>query len=342
MNARIAGALLLSLLAPGAPAAEALETARARYQEVPREYRLDGTVEAVIQSTVSAQTGGQVEAILFDVDDFVEKGTVVVRLKDTEQQARLSQAAASLESAEAQLKEARDEQRRTREMFDKGLVAQAAMDKADAALKRAAAAREGALAALRQAQEQLEYTQVEAPYSGIVTRRFIEVGEIASPGQPLIQGLSLDRLRVNVDMPQSLVPAVREHRQASVRLPGDGYIPAEKITVYPFAESASNTFRVRLELPEGTRDLVPGMFVKTLFQVGTRRLLLVPSSAVVFRSEVTGVYVVSDDGRLGFRYVRPGPASGDELSILSGLEEGEAVALDPVAAGRRLKRQGGE
>ena len=339
MYIRVAGAVLLSVFAANALSEEGLVTATALFREVPREYRLDGTVEAVSQSTVSAQTHGQVEEILFDVDDFVEKGTVVIRLKDREQQARLSQAQADLKSADAQLEEARDEHRRTMKMFDRKLVAQAAMDKAAAALKRATAAQQAAQAGLQQAQEQLEYTRVKAPYSGIVTRRLIEVGEIASPGQPLMTGLSLDRVRVNVDVPQSLVPAIRETGQAWVQQPGNGPVDAEKITIYPFADSASNTFRVRLDLPEGSRNMVPGMFVKTAFQVGTRRLLLIPRSAVVFRSEVTGAYVVSGE-RVGFRYIRVGPEFGDEISVLSGLEEGEAVARDPVAAAARLKRQG--
>ena len=77
-----------------AQAAGSLEHETLRVVEVPREYRLDGVVEAVNQSTVSAQTSGQVEEILFDVDDFVETGDLIVRLKDTEQKARLVQAEA--------------------------------------------------------------------------------------------------------------------------------------------------------------------------------------------------------------------------------------------------------
>ncbi len=83
--------LLALAIATITQAETSLETATAEYRELPREYRLDGVVEAVNRSTVSAQTSGQVEEVFFDVDDYVEQGTVIVRLKSTEQRSRLTQ-----------------------------------------------------------------------------------------------------------------------------------------------------------------------------------------------------------------------------------------------------------
>lgn len=323
-----------------AQTAQTLETATAGHQELPRVYRLDGVVEAINQSTVSAQTGGQIEAIFFDVDDYVEQGTLIVRLKDTEQRSRLTQAEAELKNTAAQLQEARKEYSRIKGVFDKKLVSSAAMDKADAALKSARARHEAADAALQQAREQLDYTLVRAPYSGIVIQRHLEVGEIAAPGQKLMSGISLDQLRVNVDVPQSLIQAIRENNKASVQQPGNGYIEAEKLTIFPFAHHGSNTFKVRLDLPHGIKGLFPGMFVKTAFTIGTRKALLIPSRAVVYRSEVTGVYVRSADGALSLRHIRVGQKANDGMIIiLAGLEADEQVALNPIAAGKQLKQQ---
>lgn len=340
--ARLIPVLLLGMMPVAfAQPAAALATGEAALVEVPREYRLDGTVEAIHQSTVSAQTSGQVEEILFDVDDFVQQGDLIVRLKDTEQQARLAQAEAQLKAAAARLAEARDEIARTRELFGRELVAEAAMDKAEAALESAEAQAEAAEAAVAQSREQLQYTQVSAPYTGIVTHRHVQVGEVANPGQPLMSGISLDELRVTVDVPQSLIPLIRTLNRASVLEPGDGYIPVEKITVFPFADHGSNTFKVRLDLPRGVHNLFPGMFVKTSFVTGVSRELVVPRQAVVFRSEVTGVYVVDDEGRPSLRHIRLGRELADgSMIVLSGLDPGESVALDPVAAGAQIKRRG--
>lgn len=337
-------ALLMGLvLAASAADISKLETAQAELRQLPREFRLDGTVEAVNRTTVSAQTSGQVQEILYDVDDYVEKGAVLAVLKDTEHQSRVNRAAADLTGAVAQRQEAEDEYRRSKELFTKKLVAESTLDKAASALKSATARFEAAQADLAQAQEQLEYTRIRAPFAGIVTERQVQVGETAQPGQRVMSGISLEQLRVSVDVPQSVVPLVREFGQARVQYQNGDWVVVQKITVYPIADHGSNTFKVRLWLPEGTAKLFPGMFVKTSFVTGIKEDLVVPVQAVVYRSEVTGVYVVEDDGRVRFRHVRAGQRSANgHVLVLAGLMPGERVALDPIAASVELKRQRAE
>jgi RND family efflux transporter MFP subunit len=317
-----------------------LTTSTATYHELPRQHLLDGIVEATHQGTMSAQTGGQVQELLFDVDDFVKEGEVIIRLKDRKQQAALSQAKAALKEAQAGLDEARKKHRRIKEVFAKKLVSRADMDRANTALKAAAARTDAAKAGLAQAEEQLEYTLIRAPYSGIVTERHVELGEIASPGRKLMSGISLDSLRVTVEVPQSLIPAIRKNQKGSIELPNGIWMPAERLTVFPYAHSGSNTFKVRLELPPKVKGLFPGMFVKSAFVVGTQKELLVPQQAVVYRGEVTGTYVVSPEGKISLRHIRASERIHNGMvPILSGLEEGEKVALDPIAAGVALKKQ---
>lgn len=331
--------LILALLPGLLPAAE-LETATANKRETAREFWLDGDVEAINRTTLSAQTQGQVQEMLFDVDDYVEAGQVVIRLKDTEQQASLNQARADLKEAKARLTEAQDNFNRNKDLFGKKLVSQSALDKSTAALKSARARKDAADAGLVKATQQFEYTRVRAPYSGIVTQRHVEVGEIASPGQKLMSGISLDQLRVTVNMPQSLIPTIREQRKARVLTPSGEAIEAAGLTIFPFADQASNTFKVRVELPEGVKDLFPGMFVKTAFVTGAKKELVIPVDSVVYRSEVTAVYVIDEEGIVHFRRIRAGQPAGDGMmSVIAGLSPGERVAVDPVAAAARLKQQ---
>lgn len=339
---RLTFCLLLLLALPLTPvaAAETLSTDSARLTSIPREYRLDGVVEAINQSTISSQTSGQVMEILVDVDDFVEQGAVIIRLKDTEQRARLDQAEAELQEANAVWQEASRDYERTKEIFQRKLVAQSAMDKATASLKASKARQEAASAALNQAREQLEYTRIRAPYAGIVTERLIEIGETASPGQQLISGISLDQLRVSVDVPQSLIPAIRQQPSVQVLLPDASSVTASAVTIFPFADPASGTFKVRLQLPAELAGLFPGMLVKTRFQIGKTQELLIPATSVVYRSEVTAVYVIDKDNKLSLRHIQTGhKRNGNLIAVLSGLEAGERVALDPIEAGSRLKLQ---
>jgi coenzyme F420-reducing hydrogenase beta subunit len=194
---------------------------------------------------------------------------------------------------------------------------------------------------LEQAREQLSYTRVTAPYKGIVTQRHVQVGEVAHPGTALMSGISLEQLRVTVDVPQSLIIAIRSKGKARVQLPGGRWISVTDMTIFPFADPASNTFKLRLLLPRKVEHLFPGMLVKTAFETGIAPALVVPVSAVAYRSEVTGVYVLDEDEEhIRFRYVRLGEALGEEVvTVLSGLQEGDKVFIDPIKAGVALKRQ---
>ncbi len=317
-----------------------LETVIVESVQAPRVYRLDGVIEAAQKTTVSAQISGQVEDILFDIDDFVDKGEVIVRLKDTQPTARLKQANAELSEAKARLKEAEDEYLRVKGVYEKQAVSRKTLDAAEAAKKAAQAKLEAAHAGLEQAQEQLEYTRVRAPYSGIVTQRHIEIGETAQPGKKLISGLSLDHLRVNVDVPQNMINAVREADAVKIETPDGNVIPVSEKTVFPYAEPASHTFRVRLELKGDGMRLFPGMFVKAAFEIGQRHALVVPASAIVRRSEITAVYVLSPQGNLSMRSIRKGHELADGSAVvLAGLQQGEQVVVDPIAAGVQLKQQ---
>ena len=322
--------------APLAAAELPFETAVVELAETPRERLLDGTVEAVNQATMSAQTAGRVAEVFFDVDDYVEPGQPIVRFTDVEQQSALSQAQAALTEARARANQADEEFRRVSGLVETGSASRREYDQALAARDAARARVEAASSSVRAAEQQLEYTLVRAPYAGIVTERHVEPGEAVGVGQPLMSGLSLETLRVVVDLPQQVAAKVRDYRKAFV-LTDEGRVEATRVTIFPFADAASNTFRVRLELPEGQFALYPGMFVKVAFVVGEARRLLVPSSALLRRSEVTGVYIVDAAGDVRMRQVRVGGRFDQRTEVLAGLREGENVAADPVKAGIYLK-----
>lgn len=306
-------------------------------ETMPLERRLDGTIEAVNQGTVAAQTSGRVAEILYDVNDFVPAGAVIVKLRATEQHSGLLQAEAALREATARETEAQIRYQRISDMYARQVVAKAMLDEATAARDAAAARLAAAKAAVATAREGVAYTEVRAPYAGIVTKRHVEVGETVSPGTALMSGLSLQYLRVVVDVPQSIIEQIRRIKQAAVYVSGRR-IEASKLTVFSQANAATGTFRARLELPQNATDLYPGMFVKVGFVIGTADRLLVPLTAVVERSEVTGVYAIDAQSNTSLRQVRLGHRFGDRVEVLAGLHAGERIALDPALAVKRLAR----
>lgn len=332
--------LLLSSIAIARVNAEVLETAVATQQLVAREQIYDAVVEAVKQGTVSSQTSGRVQAVYFDVDDYVPKDAVIVRFRDKEQQAGLQAAQAGVKEAEARFAEAQAEFKRIKEVFEKNVVPQATFDKATAELSTAQQRLDAAQAHLTQAQELLGHTVVRAPYSGIVVKRHIEVGETANAGQALMTGFALDELRVTATVPQSVIQAIRSNNRARIIFPSQNNRAVEPKTlrIFPFADAQSHSYKVRMNLAAGQEGLLPGMFAKVAFVTGEEQRLLIPAAALVQRSEVDAVYVVAADGKINFRQIRVGRRlDNNMLDVLAGLDAGERVALDVIRAGVQMK-----
>lgn len=335
MNARfprVSMALGMWLLASQAMAEVA--TAVATVRELPEQRAFDGRIEATYQATVSSETSGRVEEIRADIGDLVPAGAVILTVTSTEQRAGLTRAEAALAEAQSTLAAETAEYQRARDLLSRQFIAQADMDRATVRLNAAQARVDSAEAALNTAREQLSYTEVRAPYSGVVSDRLVEPGELVQPGTPLMSGYDPAALRVEVDLPQAVADRVRVIREARILTAGDNAdgrgVEPDKLLLYPVADPGTSTIRARLELPFPARNLYPGQFVTVLFTTGSKERLLVPRTSVVQRAEVTAVYVVND-GVPTLRQIRAGAAFGDEIEVLAGLTAGELVALDPLA-----------
>ncbi|HET9032205.1 MAG TPA: efflux RND transporter periplasmic adaptor subunit [Dokdonella sp.] len=321
-------------------AAPTFATAVASAEDGRSEQVWDGVVEAVNQATISAQTSGRVIELPYDVNDTVAEGAVIVRFTDVEQKSAKSRAQSQIASAQAAYDEAEASYQRISEVYARKLVARAQLDQERARRDAARAALNAARAQFSEVGQQMDYTVVRAPYAGIVTERFVQIGESVRPGQALIAGVSLKDLRVSVQVPQSAIAPIRALQAADVLLPGDGSrrVAASKVTVFPYADPATHTFTVRLELPGDNTGLFPGMTVKAAFATGEAKRLLVPLTALVARGELQGIYVV-DGSHVRLRQIRSGHRFGDSVEILAGLVAGERYATDPAAAAQWLARR---
>ena len=323
--------------APVAAAASSLPVQAVERSNLPAEALFDGTLEAVDQAIISAQTAGRVVEVPVDVDDTVTQGQVLVRFRDVEPRAHRDAAAAEVRQAEAAEQQAAAEYQRIKSVYDKHLIAQARMDRVTASYQAAQARLSAARAALSGAAEQQDYAVVRAPYNGIIVGRRIQPGEAAAPGQPLLTLLALDHQRAVVDIPESLVGPIRAQHQARVLLPGGDSIAATEVRVFPYADAQTHTFRVRVSLPKLPAGLYPGMAVRVAFATGEQSAIAVPASAVVQRGELSGVYLRDAQGQLQLRAVRVGrPLADGRVVVLSGLDAGEQLVTDPQAAAAQL------
>lgn len=327
--------LLVFVSTPAAQAEERLATAPAQYREVAETWSADGVVEAVRESTVSAQIAGRVKEILFDVGDTVRKGQVILRIDEREATQAVAGSQAQLMQAQAAMQKAQSDYERARQLYAQKFISQAALDKAQADYKMALAQAAASQAGAEQSALAHGYTAVTAPYGGVVGARLVQVGEMVTVGKPLMSGFDPSQMRAVVDVPQYVLPQLGAHPQAEVELPSlNRRVAAASVTVLPAADARTHSTQVRAVLPPNEAGIYPGMFVRVRFAIGKANKLLIPASAVVRRSEVVAVYVVDEKGVPRLRQVRLGEAAGqDEVEVLAGLNPGEKVALDPVKAG---------
>ena len=292
----------------------------------------DGTVEAVREAVLSAQTSARVTAVDADVNDRVVAGQTLLRMTVVEQQAGVDAARAQLRAAEASALEAERQYQRFAALAKDNYVSRAQLDQTRAARDAANAARDAARAQLSSAGQNADYTTVRAPYAGIVSARRVEPGETVNPGQPLLTVYAPDDLRIEVRVPQSAAEAIRTHPGARVLFDDGTVLDAREVVVHPAADPDSHSVRVRVLLPRMDVPVAPGSTAKVVFPIrGDGRTLRVPAASVLRRGELTAVYVVKD-GRVLLRQLRLGTSEGGMVEVLSGLRAGDVVVRDPDTA----------
>ena len=334
--------LIFCLLLTGAATAHAdgqLAVAQVQYREVEQTYSVEGLVEATRQSTVSAQIGGRIKEILFDVGNRVSKGQVILRIDESETAQALAGSNAQVLQAQATMQNAKATYERSKQLFEQKFISQSALDKAQADFQVARAQAAASEAAAGQSSLAHGYSSVVAPYSGVVAARLVEVGEMVMPGKPMMVGFDPAEMRVVVSVPQYKLQDIGAHPKAMVELPSlNRWVKAASATVQPLADARTHSTQVRVYLPANEAGVYPGMFVRAHFVVGKASRLVIPGSAVLHRSEVVAVYVVDEKGMVKLRQVRLGETSADgAVEVLAGLNPGEQVALDPIKAGMKSK-----
>ena len=341
----LAAGLLLggAVLAADAPAsAPRVPVMNMGAQAVGAGLELDGSLQAVRQSTLSAQASGRIAQLSVKAGDRVKAGQVLAVIDDRATQAGVAQAQAGVAQADAQLANARAQYERTRDLRAQGFIAQAALDNAQSQLRAAEAGLAAARAGRTQSSLAQGFTRLTAPYDGWVLQTHAEAGALAMPGTPVLTVYAPQPIRAVVYVPASQQTAAAQAKRVEVRLPGDtAWVQPASVTSLPAADPVSQTVEWRLDLnaADGASQ-VPGRQVRVRFVIDAeQQRLVVPESALLRRGELTAVYVVvprAEGQPAGFalRAVRTGASHGEAgLEVLAGLKAGDRVALDPVRAG---------
>lgn len=272
-----------------------------------------GTVRAQLRAAVEPKVSGRIEALLVLPGQVVKAGDVLVRLDGREFQARLDQTLALRDQARADFE-------RQRQLLAQKITTQADFD--------AAKARMGVTEAnASEAETMLAYRTVSAPFAGIITRKLADVGDLATPGKPIVELEDQTGLRLEADLPEALVARVKLGDKLAVSVPSAGtQVEGVVSEISPVADAVSRTFLTKLDLRQSP-TLRAGQFGRVAVPVGESNAVRVPFSAVVRHGQMEFVFIAAD-GHAQLRIVKTGKTLGGEVEIISGIEPGEKVITE--------------
>jgi len=272
-----------------------------------------GTVRAKSRATLEAKVSGRITTLPVVLGQPVRAGELVVRLDAPEIVARRDQAEASLQQAGRDWK-------RMAALFEQQAVTRAEYEAADTRRRVA----EGVAA---EAKAMLGYVELVAPFDSVVTKKWVEAGDLATPGKPLLTLEAPSELQLEADVPEAIASHVRREAHLVCRVDDvSGEMTGVVSEIAPNADPGSRTFRVKLDLPP-TPGLRPGQFVRLHVPVGESRSLRVPGAAVVRRGQLEIVFVVANQSAQ-LRLVKTGRCFGNTVEILSGLDVDDSVVVD--------------
>lgn len=286
-------------------------------QGAPLQTEVVGTLQAVKQAVIAAKVTGAIEQMPIVLGSPVKAGDLLVQLRADEISAKVLQ-------AEAQLEQARRNLERERKLLQKN-AATAEMVKSLEEMYRIAEA------AHRETKTMLDYTMITAPFDGVVTAKKASVGDMATPGSPLLHLEDSRQLQVVAAVPETLVLQLQTGEILPVHIPAANLDLAGTVAeVAPAADPLSRTATVKLNIEEAPQ-LRSGQFARVTVEGEQKDALFVPAAAVQAFGQMDRIFVISGNtARL--RLVRTGMVLHDQVEILAGLEPGEQIAL-PTGAG---------
>ena len=344
--------------APTRMAAIPVKAATVSFQNWPELYEATVTVRARTAATIASKVLGYVQQVSVQVGDRVGEGQTLVTLDARDLDANLRRAQAGraevlsalpevengIAAAQADRDLAQVTFRRIDELAYKKSVSNQEFDEASARLKAAQAHYEVAQAKRAQLESKIaqveqeeraarimrDYTQIAAPFAGVVTSKSVEPGNLAAPGAPLLTIERTGSYRLEVEVDESKLPSVRTGHLAKVTIDALGRAFDVRVSeVVPAVDAASRAYTAKIDLPD-VPQLRSGLFGKAAFSLGSRRALAIPTRAVEERGQLQSVFVVTNT-EVRTRLITTGRHLEDSVEVLSGLNAGETVVVAPLA-----------
>ena len=295
-----------------------------------------GKIKATNSANLSTRMMGYVNKIYIKVGDEVRKGQLLISINNAGLVAKRAQINANITKAAAAYNIAEKDYNRFKKLYSENSTSQKEMDDITAHYEMAKAVLEAANQMKNEIDAQFAYVDIRSPFNGIVTNKFIEVGDMANPGVPLIAVESPNSFEVTAMVPESNISQIKSGAKVDVHVKSMHRMIQGQVT--EISTSAKNTggqYLVKIGLDKTDDRILSGMFVTVQFPVdkneNTTSNVMVPSSAIIKNGGLKGVYTVSEQNTALLRWLRLGKTYGDRVEVLSGLNTEEKYIISADA-----------
>jgi RND family efflux transporter MFP subunit len=277
---------------------------------------------------------GRVDRVMVEEGDRVRKGQTLAHIESRDVAAKLAQARAGVAAARAMEKNAKSMVDRMARLHSRKAASDKDLEDAEAGYEAAQANLEAAEEAVKVAEVYVDYSEVTAPFSGWVVEKRVEVGDMASPGMPLFVIDDISKVKIEAQVPESTASRLAIGDPVEIEFQGD-YFRGELSEMLPAADPRSRTFTVRALLDNPDGRLRPGMFARLRLDGEARPTVAVPTSAIVHKGPLTGVFVAvgldSERATAGLRWITLGRTRDGSVEVLTGLAAGERYVVEPTS-----------
>lgn len=290
-----------------------------------------GTIQAVNNANLSTRMMGFVTKIPVKIGDKVKKGELLVAINNSDLTAKLSQVNASITEANVAFTNAQKDYNRFKNLFDEHSATQKELDDMTAHYNMAKARLEGTKQMKNEIEAQFAYVNIRAPFSGVITNKFINEGDMANPGMPLIALESPNNFEVIARVPESEITKIQSGSIVNVFVKTVDKTVKGKVTeVSSSAKNTGGQYLVKIALDKTDASILSGMFVTVQFPIEYREkeeAILVPVEAIVKKGQLSGIYTISENNTAILRWLRFGNTFGNQVEVLSGLSSNETFII---------------
>ena len=314
-----------------------VEVVTVKLDSKPHDLILPGDIEAYLVASLYARTNGYVKAWYTDIGAQVKEGQLMAELEAPDVDAQLRQTVANLGQARANLEIARLNFEREKDLKQKKVVSDQEFDQARTTFDSQEAAVKAGEASVENLQVQQDFQKIVAPFTGTVTKRYVDIGALVSAGSGstgtlLFSVAQSDPLRVYVYVPQTNAPDIKEGMEAKILV---GEYPNRDFTgkvvrTAGAIDTTTRTLLTEVDIPNKDGALWSGMYGQVKFTMKQETpTILIPANVFMFRTEGTQVAVVKNN-KVHFQTVKVARDLGNFLEVTSGIEDGVQLVVNPA------------